>query len=177
MQILSTFSRFSVWQQGLSMTDGGDDRPVAKEVVWLDDTGTGRSDPPTERVLSIQNVAKMFGVSQIALRYYEMRGLIGRRHSLDGVRVYGWADCERLAFIIKCRKADLLLADIIRIIEATDDDVSPLEFKSGQETCMALVDRLEQRRRVLGDALSELSHMYALLTTRLLGDAKAKPKD
>jgi DNA-binding transcriptional MerR regulator len=147
------------------------------EAVCLDDAGSGRPGLPPQRALSIENVARMFGVSQLTLRYYEFRGLIRRRHRQDGVRVYGWADCERLAFIIKCRKADLLLADIIRIIEATDDDVSPLEFKSGQETCMALVDRLEQRRRVLGDALSELSHMYALLTTRLLGDAKVKPKD
>jgi DNA-binding transcriptional MerR regulator len=170
MQILSTFSRFSVWQRGPFMTDGGDDRPVAKDVVWLDDTGSGRSDPPVERVLSIQNVAKMFGVSQMALRYYEMRGLIGRRHSLDGVRVYGWADCERLAFIIKCRKAGLTLGDVIMIIQATEDEISPLQFKIGQETCVALVDRLERRRRIIEEALAELSHVHALLTTKMLGE-------
>lgn len=143
-----------------------------KEVVWLDDTESGRSDPPVERVLSIQNVAKMFGVSQLTLRYYEMRGLIRRRHSLDGVRVYGWADCERIAFIIKCRKAGLTLGDIIMIIQATEDDVSPLQFRIGQETCMALVDRLEARRRVINEALAELSHVYALLTTKVLGNNK-----
>jgi len=152
------------------MTDGGDDRPVVKEVARLDDTGSGRSDPSSERVLSIQNVAKMFGVSQITLRYYEMRGLIRRRHSLDGVRVYGWADCERMAFIIKCRKAGLALGDIVMIIQATEDDISPLQFKIGQETCMALIDRLESRRRVVDEALGELSHVYALLTTRILGE-------
>lgn len=140
--------------------------------VWLDDTGSGRLDPPAERVLSIRNVAKMFGVLQLALRYYEVRGLIRRRHSLDGVRVYGWADCERIAFIIKCRKAGLTLADIIMIIEATEDDISPLRFKVGQQTCMALVNRLEERRRVIDDALSELSHVHALLTRKLLGENK-----
>ena len=152
------------------MTDGGDDRPAVKEVVWLDDTGSGRSDPPTERVLSIQNVARMFGVSQMTLRYYEIRSLIRRRHSLDGVRVYGWADCERVAFIIKCRKAGLALGDIIMIIQATEDDISPLQFKIGQETCMALIDRLDTRRRVVDEALGELSHVYALLTSRILGE-------
>jgi DNA-binding transcriptional MerR regulator len=140
--------------------------------VWLDDTGSGRLDPPAERVLSIRNVAKMFGVLQLALRYYEVRGLIRRRHSLDGVRVYGWADCERIAFIIKCRKAGLTLADIIMIIGATEDDTSPLRFKVGQQTCMALVNRLEERRRVIDDALSELSHVHALLTRKLLGENK-----
>jgi hypothetical protein len=38
---------------------------------------------------------------------------------------------------------------------------------------MALVERLEQRRRVIDEALAELSHVYALLTTKLLGDAES----
>jgi len=154
------------------MPDCENDSCAATDVVWLDDTASGRADPPTERVLSLKNVAKMFGVSQLALRWYEMRGLIRRRHSLDGVRVYGWADCERIAFIIKCRKAGLTLSDIIAIVQATEDDVSPHQFKIGQETCMALVDRLEGRRRVINEALAELSHVYALLTTKLLGEGK-----
>ena len=109
----------------------------------------------------------MFGVSKLSLRYYEFRGLIRRMQSLHGVPVFGWADCERLAFIIKCRKAGVKLSDLSStIIDATDDDVSPLGFKTGQENCMALVERLERRRRVIDEALAELSHVYALLTTQ-----------
>jgi len=154
------------------MSNCANDPAPETEVVWLDDTGSGRAAPPSERVLSITNVAKMFGVSKLALRYYEFRGLIGRQHLLDGVRVYGWADCERIAFIIKCRKAGVKLNDIVAVIDATDDEVSPLGFKTGQEICMALVDRLERRRRVVDEALAELSHVYALLTSKLLGDDK-----
>jgi len=148
------------------MSDGEHEPPA--DTVWLDDTASGR----TERVLSLENVARMFGVSKFSLRYYELRGLIRRTHSLDGVPVFGWADCERLAFIIKCRKAGVKLSDLITIIDATDDDASPLAFKTGQENCMALVERLERRRRVIDEALAELSHVYALLTTKLLGDAE-----
>ena len=147
------------------------------EIVWLDDTGSGRAAPPSERVLSIENVAKMFGVSKLSLRYYEFRGLIRRMHSLDGVPVFSWADCERLAFIIKCRKAGVKLSDLITIIDATDDDASPLAFKTGQENCMALVERLEQRRRVIDEALAELSHVYALLTTKLLGETESSRRE
>ena len=150
----------------------GECEPPA-ETVWLDDTGSGRTDPPSERVLSLENVARMFGVSKLSLRYYEFRGLIRRMHSLGGVPVFSWADCERLAFIIKCRKAGVKLSDIVTIIDATDDDASPLRFKTGQENCMALVARLEQRRRVIDEALAELSHVYALLTTKLFGDAES----
>jgi len=151
------------------MSDREDQSRNTKDVAWVDDAG-GRSDPPTERVLSIKNVARMFGVSQLKLRYYEMRGLVRRRHSLDGERVYGWADCERIAFIIKCRNAGVSLADIIMIIQATEEDITPLQFKIGQEICVAVVDRLEARRRVLSEALAELSHVYALLTAKVLGD-------
>ena len=142
----------------------------AGDVVWLDDTGSDRPSPQMDRVLSLRNVSEMFVVSQLTLRYYELRGLIHRRHLQEGVPVYGWADCERIAFIIKCRKAGLTLRDISAILDATDDDVAPENFKAGQEVCMALVERLERRRKVLDDALAELSHVYALLTARLMAD-------
>ena len=154
----------------------GEREPPA-ETVWLDDTGSGRTDPPSERVLSLQNVARMFGVSKLSLRYYEFRGLIRRTHSLNGVPVFGWADCERVAFIIKCRRAGVKLSDIVTIIDATDDDASPLKFKTGQENCMALVEHLEQRRRVIDEALAELSHVYALLTTKLVGEPKSSRRE
>src|SRR6188508_2295837 len=80
-------------EKRLAMSNREFDSVNPRKVVWLDDTGTG--EPPTDRVLSLENVSAMFGVSRLALRYYEFRGLIRRRHVHDGVRVYSWADCER----------------------------------------------------------------------------------
>lgn len=146
----------------------------AGDVVWLDDTGSDRPSPQIDRVLSLRNVSEMFVVSQLTLRYYELRGMIRRGQMQAGVPVYGWADCERIAFITKCRKAGLTLGDISAILDATDEDVSRENFKAGQEVCMALVERLERRREVIDDALAELSHVYALLTARLIADPKAE---
>ena len=148
----------------------------ASDVVWLDDTGSDRPSPQADRVLSLRNVSEMFVVSQLTLRYYELRGLIRRGQVQDGVPVYGWADCERIAFIIKCRKAGLTLTDIIAVLDATDADVTAEYFKAGQEVCMALVERLERRRKVIDNALSELSHVYALLTARLMAAPKLGEK-
>ena len=92
------------------------------EAVGLDDTGSGRAALGREQVLSIENVARMFGVSRWTLRAYEWRGLIARRLTHGRVRVYGWADCERLSVIIKCRKAGVALRDVIAIVAATDED-------------------------------------------------------
>jgi hypothetical protein len=35
---------------------------------------------------------------------------------------------------------------------------------------VALVDRLERRRRIIDEALAELSHVHALLTAKMLGE-------
>jgi len=159
------------------MTNCANDPAQETEVVWLDDTGSGRTDLPAESILSLENVAKMFGVWKLSLRYYELRGLIRRRHSLDGVPVYGWADCERLALIIKCRKAGVMMGDVVAIIQATDDDISAQQIRSGRDTYMALVERLGQRRRTIDEALAELGHVYAVLTAKLLGDANDNSRD
>jgi DNA-binding transcriptional MerR regulator len=139
------------------------------KVIWLDNTENGWARPAQERVLSIGNVARMFGVTRLALRYYEFRGLIRRRQVMEGQRVYGWADCDRIAFIIKCRRAGVPLRELIAIISASDEDATPEAVKQGQERCMALVDRLERKRKHFDEALAELNHVYTLLTSRLLG--------
>ena len=101
------------------------------------------------------------------------RPRFGARSSQGGVPVStAAADCERVAFITKCRKAGVTLSRHHRDHRGDRRRRSRRSlFKAGQETCMALVERLERRRRVLDEALAELSHVYALLTTRLLGEA------
>lgn len=148
-----------------------DGKPPETEVVWLDDTGEGGNGLPSGSVLSIRNVAKMFGVSWFTLLYYEFRGLIRRRNSVDGVRVYSWADCERLALILKSRKADIMLADIAAVIWAMDVDASPLQFKIGQDACIALLGNLTERRKVLEQAMAELRHAQMQLNAKLLEEA------
>ena len=139
------------------------------EAIGLDDTGSGRVAQGRDQVLSIENVARMFGVSRWTLRAYEWRGLIARRLTHGRLRVYGWADCERLSVIIKCRRAGLPLHDVIAIVAATDEDAPISVTRSGQEQCMVQVDRLDARRKVLEEALAELSHIYALLTSKITG--------
>ena len=142
-------------------------------VVWLDDTIGGRADLSVEKVLSIDNVAEMFAISPWVLRHFEFRGLIKRRQRIGKTLVYSWADCDRIAFIIKCRKAGLRFSEVAPIIRAADDD-SALVHESGQERCAALVERLEQRRRAIDEALSELGHIHSLLGAKLAGDDGAK---
>ena len=143
-----------------------DHDPEEDEVVWVDDSGPVPP-PPEGTLLSIGNVAKMFNVSRLALRNYEVRGLIKRRHRVGNTRVYGWADCDRIAFIIKGRKAGLSLTEIGPILKAADEDASPESIKSGRASCLDLIDRLDRRRQALRDALAELRHLHTLLSSKL----------
>ena len=148
-----------------------DDQATSGEpdVVWVDDSGEVRA--PHGTVLSIANVAKMFGVTQLALRYYERRGLIVRRYQVGRVRVYGWADCDRIAFIIKGRRVGLSLGEMTTIIKAADRGAAAASIKAGRAMCLELIDRLDRRRQPLRDALGELRHLHALLSRKLVGDA------
>jgi MerR family transcriptional regulator, copper efflux regulator len=136
------------------------------DAVWVDDRGETKR-PRPDQVLSIANVASMFGVSRLTLRYYERRGLIKRRHRVGRVLVYGWADCDRIAFIIKCRRVGLALAEIASVLKATAADASADAIKSGRAKCLELIDRLDGRRRPLREALAELRHLHSLLATKL----------
>ena len=152
-------------------------RQAETEVVLLDDTGGPSAAPPETQILSIENVARMFRVSRLTLRYYEFRGLIARRNVSGRTRLYNWADCERLSFIVKCRRAGLRLRDIIAVIEATDEDAPVYASEHGQELCMTLVDRLEARRKLLGEALAELAHIHALLSSKVAGRSQHSGDD
>jgi len=122
-----------------------------------------------DQVLSIDSVAKMFDVSRWTLHFYEWRGLIERKLWHGQLRVYSWADCERLSVIIKCRKAGVALRDVAAIMAATDEDAPISVARAGQEQCMVQVDRLDRRRRVQEEALAELMHIYVLLTSKVAG--------
>jgi DNA-binding transcriptional MerR regulator len=124
-------------------------------------------------VLSIENVAEMFNISRLTLHYYEFRGLIKRRHRIGRVPVYGWADCDRIAFIIKCRRVGLSLSEVAPIVAAVDHEDDTNIHVLGQETCMRLVNQLEASRKNLDEALAELAHTYSLLTVKILGPDKA----
>lgn len=141
----------------------------AGDALKAGDPTDGRAAPVSETVLSIENVARMFNVWQLTLRYYEFHGLIKRRHRIGRIPVYGWADCDRLAFIIKCRRAGLALRDVAPIVAAVDHEDDVVIHKLGQETCKKLVACLEERRKVVNEALSELAHTHSLLSLKILG--------
>ena len=98
-----------------------------------------------------------------------LRGLIARRHYIGQTRVYSWADCGRIAFIIKCRRSGLSLRDIVPIVLAFDPENDVEICKRGHEACKTLITRLDQRRKALDEALAELTYSHSLLLMKAYG--------
>ena len=101
----------------------------------------------------------------VRLLCYEALGLIKRRYWNGPERVYGWADCERIALIIKAQRAGVSLRQIMPILRAASGSVDPTVRRRALTRSVMLIDRLEKQRLLLDIAVGELQHICALLTT------------
>ena len=144
-----------------------DDPSVASRGDQAGDPADGFSENVSETILTLENVAQMLGISRPVLLFYEFRGLIKRRHRIGRVAVYGWADCDRLAFIIKCRRAGIALKHVSPIVAAVDHEDDIDIHRLGQKTCMELVTSLQERQKILNEALAEVAHTYSLLSAKI----------
>jgi DNA-binding transcriptional MerR regulator len=110
-----------------------------------------------DRTWSIAQVADEFGVTHRTVRHYEELGLISPERR-GTARVYHRRDRTRLGLILRGKRLGFPLEEIRTIIDLYDvprGRRSQLEYVLGQ-----IDDRradLEQRRRDLDAALSELS--------------------
>lgn len=106
----------------------------------------------SEPVCTIGEIARRFGLTHRALRFYESRGLLNpvRRGSS---RVYGIKDVERLTVIVKAKKLGLTLTAIAEILRDTD---SGQTLRLSRETCLAQIAVLERQLAQTREALAEL---------------------
>jgi len=109
--------------------------------------------------LSIRNVARMFEVSTLTLWIYELRGLV-RRERVGRQRVYSWKDCERIALIVKARKAGLGIAQLDAVIEAMDESATAAATRRSRHQCQALIRDLEAKQQTVADARAELDRIH-----------------
>jgi len=109
--------------------------------------------------LSIGDVAREFGVTFRALRFYESRGLIAPRRE-GSTRRYRHADRERLALILRGKKLGFTLEEIIKMIcDSAAGETEALDLS--RQRCVEQIDALEQKKRQIETALAELRLTYA----------------
>jgi DNA-binding transcriptional MerR regulator len=113
-----------------------------------------------EPSFTIGDLAREFGVTFRALRFYESRGLLTPRRN-GQMRLYGQGDRERLAQILRGKKLGFTLDEIHSMIGAAGG--SPRAgLNLSRDTCVNQINLLERKKRQIETALAELRLAYAM---------------
>lgn len=108
-------------------------------------------------VFSIGEIARQFGLSLRALRFYEDRGLLHPRRR-GTARLYSDRDRAHLQLILKGKQLGFTLGEIRELLTSRADAVAPLELQLNlnPDQIVAQIRHLERQRADLDAALSEL---------------------
>lgn len=111
----------------------------------------------SEATFSITDLAREFGMTPRAIRYYEDKGLLSpRREGLQ--RVYAKRDRTRLRLAVRGKRLGLSLAEIRELIDmydtATDESPQLLKFLTVLSRRKAA---LEQQREDIAAVLAEIN--------------------
>ncbi|MFG1477640.1 MerR family DNA-binding transcriptional regulator [Xanthobacter sp. V4C-4] len=121
------------------------------------------SSSPAEESFTIGDLAREFGTTLRALRFYEDKGLLAPRR--DGMtRLYSAADRERLAVILKGKQLGFTLAEIRALVTAKTGPIPggdhDLPAASGlaltRDRCLKQLTQLERQRSEIDAAITEL---------------------
>ena len=138
------------------------------DYFWLDDSETGTPEVSAEASaagFTMGDLIKHFNISSRALRLYERRGLLSPRR-YDQARVYSPSDCRRIAAVVKARKLGFTMAEIKEIMEAAEDDATPLTLHQKRAVCVRQTAVLAKQRANIEDALDELHRIYDRLSAQ-----------
>lgn len=121
--------------------------------------------PQSERLFTIGDMAREFGVSLRALRFYEDRGLLhpARRGTS---RLYSGRDRLHLQMILKGKQLGFTLTEIHEILVAHGNatDGADLELSLHPDQIAAQIKHLEEQRTELDAALAELRRAHERAT-------------
>lgn len=119
----------------------------------------GEADGP----MTIGEVARAFGITLRALRFYETKRLISPQRN-GSTRLYGGGDRERIALILTGRRLGFTLAEIKRLADGADGKKLHLTRKK----CVEQINLLERQKRGIELALGELRQIYTSFYRTLL---------
>ena len=121
--------------------------------------------PSGQEEMTISQMARLYGISLRALRFYEDRGLIKPRRE-GNARYYRSADRVRLEMILRGKKLGFTLSEISDLIggkgasEATD-----LEDRLQPQQIVNQIGHLERQRREIDSAIERLRDTHSRLAS------------
>jgi DNA-binding transcriptional MerR regulator len=124
---------------------------------------------PDDRAYSISDLAREYGLTLRALRFYESRGLINPMRA-GSARLYGEQDRRKLGLIIKGKQLGFTLREISALISAEAGGREAPALKLTRQQCIEQIKLLERQKRDLEEAIGELRRTYSALYEQGLGD-------
>ncbi len=125
-----------------------------RETTLHHNVHSGLSAYAGEEMHTIGDLARDFGVTLRALRFYEDKGLLSPRR--DGLsRLYSAKDRDRLAVILKGKRLGFTLAEIRGLI-AAHEGTSGEGLALTRERCLSQLGQLERQRADIEAAIQEL---------------------
>jgi DNA-binding transcriptional MerR regulator len=119
------------------------------------DPEMGEAETRNDAPMTIAEVARQFGLTLRALRFYEAKRLISPQRE-GPTRLYRRSDCERLTLILTGRRLGFTLAEIGELVGKPDGK----GLRLTREQCVAQISLLEQQKRGLEIALAELRQIH-----------------
>lgn len=130
-----------------------------------------------DEFVRIGEMARKYGVTLRALRFYEDKGLISPKR--DGsTRLYSQRDNARLKLILLGRKIGFSLRDVKQIMDLYDPSgANTKQLRLTLEKSEKQMSRLQKQRGVIDEAVEELTKMMdevrAKLDCRIQGQTAA----
>jgi DNA-binding transcriptional MerR regulator len=121
--------------------------------------------------ITIADVAREFGVTLRALRFYESKRLIAPLR-VGAIRLYRREDRARLALILMGRRLGFTLAEIRALIAGQGADH---RLHLTREKCVEQITLLERQKRTIEVAIAELRQIYTSFYNKLAETAAARP--
>ncbi len=134
------------------------DRPATRAGVREEQCRGGdgdAADTPIDTPMTIGEVAREFGLTLRALRFYEAKRLIVPERS-GASRLYRRCDRDRIALILTGRRLGFTLAEIKYLLDAPGGN----NLHLSREKCIEQINLLERQKRDIELALSELRQIY-----------------
>jgi DNA-binding transcriptional MerR regulator len=114
----------------------------------------------TEKLYGIAQLAREFGITARAIRFYEAKGLLSPPR-VNGDRVYTKRERARLKLLLRAKSIGFSLAEIKQVLDLYGDrgEGRPQQIAFIAERTSVLIETLEQKRRNIVATLQELKEI------------------
>ena len=126
-----------------------------------------RSVPENRDLFAIADLAKEFGISTRAIRFYEAKGLLSPER-VGATRIFRRRDRARLILILRGKRLGFTLAEIRELLDLYQVDRTGLQqLRELLRRCQLHIADLERKRADLDQHIGEFRDVEAQVSTAL----------